>query len=171
MFPLFIGLSSEIISPETQTISFTVNANDEDLDPLTYEAQGLPFGASFDAIATRKFSWTPSLLQAGEYEVRFVVRDNNGGLDDEVVNITVTNLNRPPQITAYQPIQGSLVGHKSVGETFNFSINVNDQDIDEPTDYDDAAWAIAKNGSLSIVPDGGGALDCTIFIDCVLTAV
>lgn len=42
-----------------------------------------------------------------------------------------------------------------------------DQDIDEPTDYDDAATDIALNGSLSVVPDGGGALDCFIYIDII----
>jgi hypothetical protein len=39
-----------------------------------------------------------------------------------------------------------------------------DTDIDRPVDLDDAAWTIAANGSLSIVPDGGGAMDAIIFV-------
>lgn len=47
------------------------------------------------------------------------------------------------------------------------SVAASDQDYDEPSSYDDAAWEIAQNGSLSIVPDGGGALDATIFVECI----
>lgn len=47
------------------------------------------------------------------------------------------------------------------------SVAANDQDIDEPTDYDDSVQNIASSGSLSVVPDGGGALDCDIYIQIV----
>ena len=42
-----------------------------------------------------------------------------------------------------------------------------DKDIDRVTTLDDAAWDIAASGSLSVVPDGGGVLDCMIFVKCV----
>ena len=42
-----------------------------------------------------------------------------------------------------------------------------DKDIDRITEIDDAAHEIASSGSLSIVPDGGGALDCVIYISCI----
>lgn len=45
------------------------------------------------------------------------------------------------------------------------TVAANDQDIDEPTDYDDSVLNIASSGSLSIVPDGGGALDCDVYIE------
>jgi len=44
------------------------------------------------------------------------------------------------------------------------TVAASDNDIDRPTSIDDSAWAIASGGSLSIVPDGGGALDCMIFV-------
>jgi len=47
------------------------------------------------------------------------------------------------------------------------SVAGSDTDIDRPTTIDDAAMSIASGGSLSIVPDGGGALDCKIFIKCI----
>lgn len=47
------------------------------------------------------------------------------------------------------------------------TVAASDKDIDRITEIDDAAWEIASSGSLSIVPDGGGALDCTIFVNCI----
>jgi len=60
-------------------------------------------------------------------------------------------------------------GALGVGTDITNAVTVaaNDQDYDEPTDYDDSAWEIAANGSLSIVPDGAGLLDCRIYIECL----
>ena len=52
-----------IIGPGS-TLTFTILATDADGDPLTYSAANLPAGATFDA-ATRTFSWTPTVAQAG----------------------------------------------------------------------------------------------------------
>ena len=49
------------------------------------------------------------------------------------------------------------------------TVDADSGDLDEMTE-DIASVAdrtIAANGSLSIVPDGGGALDCEIFIECI----
>ena len=47
------------------------------------------------------------------------------------------------------------------------TVAANDEDFDEPSDYNDAAWEIAANGSLSVVPDGAGVLDCEIYIEAI----
>lgn len=47
------------------------------------------------------------------------------------------------------------------------TVAASDKDIDRITEIDDAAWEIAQNGSLSVVPDAGGALDCILFIKCM----
>jgi len=44
------------------------------------------------------------------------------------------------------------------------TVAASDKDIDRITSIDDAAYAIGAAGSLSVVLDGGGALDCLIFI-------
>lgn len=134
-FPVFTGLNKQIVSTESQIISFTLNATDADQDPVSYEAYNLPAGASFDALSTRRFTWTPNFLQAGVYKVGFKVRDSKGGLDDEVVTMTINNLNRIPQIMSYSPQITSLSGHKNIGETFNFSVQVTDQDTDDEIAY------------------------------------
>lgn len=47
------------------------------------------------------------------------------------------------------------------------TVAANDEDLDEPTDYNNAAQTINANGSLSIVPDGAGLLDCMIYIEVI----
>jgi hypothetical protein len=44
------------------------------------------------------------------------------------------------------------------------TVAASDKDIDRATTIDDAAWAIAASGSLSVVLDGAGILDCLVFI-------
>lgn len=44
------------------------------------------------------------------------------------------------------------------------TVAASDKDVDRITTIDDAAWAIAASGSLSIVFDGAGVLDAYIFI-------
>ena len=73
---------------ENSTLSFTIEAADQDGDELTYSASNLPPGASFD-VNTRTFTWTPAYTQAGTYErVRFEVTDGELA-DSEKITITV----------------------------------------------------------------------------------
>jgi len=50
------------------------------------------------------------------------------------------------------------------------TVAASDEDFDEPTDYNDAAQQVAANGSLSIVPDGEGLLDCMVYVEIVRAA-
>ena len=129
-FPLIDTIEDKTIS-ENQRLQFPVNASDLDGDNLSYSADDLPEGASFDAVGTRRFSWTPNPSQAGEYIVHFKVEDGKDGFDDEAVNIIVTNNNRELQIISFQPAENLVVGHKDVGEMIDFSIEVSDQDTDD----------------------------------------
>ena len=71
-------------------LEFTVSATDKDsADTLTYSASGLPTGASFDTTA-KKFTWTPTYTQSGEYTVTFKVTDSKATVS-EAVKITVTD--------------------------------------------------------------------------------
>jgi len=76
---------------EGELLSFMVGATDVDLpaNTLTFSADGLPSGASFDP-ATRIFSWMPGELQGpASYAVTFRVSDG-ALLDEESIDITVT---------------------------------------------------------------------------------
>ncbi len=123
-FPLFVGLHDTTVT-EGQTLTLRVAATDDDGDPITYEAQNLPSGASFSGDT---FSWTPTSQQAGEHAVTFIARDNRGGLDSETIVVTVRKVNNAPVITAFSPAQ--LRFDSFHGKTIDFSVSASDPDGD-----------------------------------------
>ena len=78
---------------EGEQLTFDVDGDDPDDDPLAYSASDLPAGATFN---DPTFDWTPTLAQAGSYDVTFEVSDGDGGTDSEVVTITVSDAGDPP---------------------------------------------------------------------------
>lgn len=110
---------------EGALLQFNVTANDPDGDPLTYRADGLPAGATFDENAG-VFQWSPGFDQAEQPSpvVRFEVSDDQGGQVSEVVTITVTDVNRLP---IFDPI-GNKVADE--GELLQFTATANDPDSD-----------------------------------------
>lgn len=89
---------------ENTLLTFTqpeaTDPDSEDIGKLTYRAENLPEGASFNA-ASRVFSWTPTYDQSGTYMVDFVVTDGGGGSDRNAVKIEVEHVDRPPVL---QPV-------------------------------------------------------------------
>jgi PKD repeat protein len=117
--PVLTGIGDQYVDENT-VLSFTVNANDQDNDTLTYSAQNLPAGAVF---ADRTFTWTPDYAQAGSYQVTFAVTD--GELtDSQTITITVNNVNRYPVL--------ANITNKSVVENNQllFTISATDPDGD-----------------------------------------
>ena len=117
--PVLAAIDDKLIDENT-VLSFTVNANDQDNDTLTYSAQNLPAGAVF---ADRTFTWTPDYAQAGSYQVTFTVTD--GGLtDSQTITITVSNVNRSPIL--------ANITNKSIAENNQllFTISATDPDGD-----------------------------------------
>lgn len=91
--PVLSNIGNRMVD-EGELLTFVISASDPNGDPLTYSAQNLPSGATFNP-STRRFSWTPSYSQSNSYsEVRFTVSDGNMS-DHEDITITVAN--------AYQP--------------------------------------------------------------------
>jgi hypothetical protein len=82
--PVLNYIGSKSIEEDTE-LNFTVSGTDLDNDTLTYSQNGS--GALNSS--TGVFSWTPAT--SGTYYVNFTVNDSYGGLDYEVVEITVTN--------------------------------------------------------------------------------
>jgi hypothetical protein len=111
---------------ENESLSFVVNATDEDRGTeLSYEASGLPEGASFNG-QTRMFTWKPTFEQAGEYQLKLNVSDGQDTAE-KTVNITVDNVNRTPSIS------GSGAEDVRAGETIDISFSGNDPDNDALT--------------------------------------
>ena len=82
---------------EGALISLSAAATDADLDPLTYEATGLPAGLAIDA-ATGLISGTIDYAAAAlsPYAVTITVRDGPSVDDTDTFSWTVTNTNQPP---------------------------------------------------------------------------
>ena len=123
--PVFAARSDKLVH-EGETLSFRVRATDGNGDPLTYSATNLPAGASFDP-STRRFSWTPSFAQSGDYEVTFAVSDGTGRSDSQTIGISVIDVNRAPVL---DPIGNQEVDE---GETLTFTISGYDGDGDALT--------------------------------------
>jgi hypothetical protein len=83
-------------------LEFTVIATDPDReDTLRYEVQYAPSGATFNG-TTGVFSWTPTAEQGNKVfsGVTFFAKGSHGGIDYEIISITVGNVNHPPDITS-----------------------------------------------------------------------
>ncbi len=97
---------------ENVSLSFTLRGSDPDGDPLTFRNDGgnLPSqGVLAPTVDPNVFSfqWTPTFAQAGTYSVRFSVTDP-GNLSASIqVQITATNVNRPPTLApiAHQSVR------------------------------------------------------------------
>ena len=96
----------------------------EDVGKLTYHAENLPEGATFDS-TRRVFRWKPTFDQSGVYVVDFVVRDGMGGADREPVTITVEHVDRPPVI---EPITDQTVDE---GQTLTIQVKGTEPDKED----------------------------------------
>jgi PKD repeat protein len=85
-------------------LEFRISASDPDGDALTLAAQQLPSNASFNDSSggVGGFLFDPDFSQSGSYQVRFIVLSNTLA-DTELVQITVTEFDRPPVLTAIPP--------------------------------------------------------------------
>jgi len=146
--PTLTSIGSKIVTAGNN-LQFTVSATDQDGDTLTYSSQNLPSGAAFNSL-TRTFSWTPSLNQAGSYNLTFRVSD--GSLSDsETITITVEsapycgdgqcngseNCSSCPQDCGECPSVNNppvlnTIGNKNINErqTLSFTISATDPDGD-----------------------------------------
>ncbi len=113
---------------EQQLLRFRIQGSDpdrEDSARLSYRAENLPPGASFDADSLA-FRWRPTYEQAGIYrDVAFVVSDPAGLSDRKTTTITVANVNRPPQLSPPSPLTGRE------NEPLGFQLAASDPDSED----------------------------------------
>ncbi len=120
--PVLAAIGNKSVE-ENATLAFTLSGSDPDNDGLTYSASNLPEGATL--IGTG-FSWTPTEVQLGAYDVTFEVSDGYL-ITDETITITVTNVNQAPVLAA--------IGDQTVdeGSTLAFTLPGSDPDGDALT--------------------------------------
>ena len=100
--PVLTSIANQSVS-ENETLSFTVNASDDDGDTITYSAQNLPAGALFSG---NSFTWIPTSGQAGTYQVTFIASDGQTQ-DSEIITITVNT----------STTTNGLVGHWNMNDS------------------------------------------------------
>lgn len=147
---------------EGKPINFKVTFKDpdkEDAGKLTLTADGVPTGATFNAL-TGQFSWTPNFEQAGDYTVTFKVKDAAGLEDSKTVTITVNNVNRAPKLT--------VIGPKTVkeGAALTFKLSATDDDKDDALTYSmtnaPSGADLSSDGSFNWTPQSGQAGNYTV---------
>ncbi len=142
-------------------LSFVVAATDPDGDELTYSADSLPSGATFDG-TTGTFSWTPGFLAAGLDTAIFQATDGKAFVYDTVA-IAVADSNRAPTITT------ATLPDATEGRNYAATITVEDPDTDDEWTVEltttagwiDTAWSF-PHYALSGIPmqdDTTSALD------------
>jgi len=123
--PLINPLGARTIAEGAQ-LDIQITATDPDNDPLVLSAANLPGNARFDA-TTGLFSFEPDHSQAGTYTPEFTATDPGDLFHTLSVEITVTDLNRPPVLGALK--NQSLLA----GDLLELTIAATDEDGDELT--------------------------------------
>lgn len=119
--PTFI--STPISAAQTgQTYAYAARALDPDTgDLLLYSLITAPVGMTIDG--TGLITWVPQISQVGVHPVTVRVRDLGGLSDTQSFVVTVTRLNRPPQILSQAPATGRA------GSPYIYAVAATDPDL------------------------------------------
>ncbi|MFZ0390011.1 MAG: putative Ig domain-containing protein [Calditrichia bacterium] len=105
--PPEIAALTDFTIPEDSLLTIVLRGGDpdkEDAGKLEFSAANLPPGATFEA-SRRRMDWRPGFEQAGRYtDIVFKVTDPLGLFASDSVNITVVQVNRPPELESL-PVQ------------------------------------------------------------------
>jgi hypothetical protein len=150
--PPSIACPTDTTINEMQHLSFSIRASDLDGDEVTFAANNLPSGATFDP-ATKQFSWTPDYSQAGQHQVTFIGDDGYGGVAPKTSTIKVLNVNRAPMITRYYPPDARIAVKQ--GDRITFKVWAEDPDSEIPMFY----WTInsikaSEKDSFAVIASG-----------------
>jgi PKD repeat protein len=111
---------------EGANLTFRIHATDADLDSIILDTLNVPLNAAFidSGNGAGSFTFDPDYTQSGIYNVTFKASDTSGGVDSEVVQITVGDVNNAPVLDS--------IGPKSLaeGETLTFRIHATDVNLD-----------------------------------------
>ncbi|MBW8889151.1 MAG: hypothetical protein JF616_15460 [Fibrobacteres bacterium] len=135
-----------------------LRARDEDGDPLTFSIPDLdslralfPDGDRAISVVSGgdslKIAFSPG-SRKGNYRFRIVVADTAGGIEEQILTISVGHVNRPPAVSFASPATGTAFRVRE-GATLKFTVAVSDPDGD-PTSLlslDNPPWPRCGQGS------------------------
>jgi len=128
----------EVSMPENSSLSFCLTASDPDGDNLTFRWTFDNFPVNESDNRTN-FTYLANYLSAGKYKVNVTVHDGLRGTN-RLWNLTVTDVNAPPEITDWNPKNASI----AVAEAGSQIFSIVGRDIDNQT----LSYKWLVNGSL-----------------------
>ena len=151
--PVLAGIGPRSVT-EGQLLTFSATATDPDQTTPLLTAENSPAGATFtdNGDGTASFSFTPSFIQAGIYNVRIIASDGTLA-DSEVVAITVNEAGNQRPVLATIGARGA-----TEGVTLNFATSATDADATIPTM---TAVNVPANASYTDNGNGTGAFSFT----------
>ena len=124
--PPFVTSTPVVAAIEGAAYRYDVEADDENVNALTYALPEGPVGMSIDP-ATGLIDWTPSAIQTGSRAVTVRVTDVQGLFAEQSFNIMVAVANRVPQIISTPVISATA------GTDYVYDVNATDANGDTLT--------------------------------------
>ncbi len=87
--PPAITLADSVSTTAGDSISVNVFASEPDFEPISWEVNGIPTGASFSFTNPGKLAWRTLVGQHGFYPIEFIASDSLGAADTATVVIVV----------------------------------------------------------------------------------
>ncbi len=120
-----------ITATEDQLYSYQVMARDPNGDTLTYSFIIKPDGMSIDR-ESGLISWTPANNQVGIHQIIVEVSDGKQSVTQNF-EIEVINVNNPPQIISYSPVNLNIEINE--GDSVKFEVQAHDTDLNTTLSY------------------------------------
>jgi len=133
----------DIIENEGALIEINAHATDVDNDPLTYSIDGSRFTNHGDG----RFTWQTTFDDSGIYFFEITVDDGHGGIDNQIVQILLEDINEPPIFNSIPDVE--------ILEDSGFQIVVEDLTI----------FAHDNDGSIDrfeVISENINEVDCSI---------
>jgi parallel beta-helix repeat protein len=123
-----------ITAKEDQLYSYQVEASDPDGDNLNYSLIIKPEGMSINTDTEKNglITWMPTNNQVGIHQVIVEISDGKYKVQ-QIFEIEVINVNNPPQILSYFPLNLNIEINE--GDSVKFEIQSTDVDLNTTLDY------------------------------------
>jgi parallel beta-helix repeat protein len=121
-----------ITAKEDQLYSYQIEASDPDGDNLNYSLIIKPEGMSINTEKNGLITWMPTNNQVGIHQVIVEISDGKYKVQ-QIFEIEVINVNNPPQILSYFPVNLNIEINE--GDSVKFEIQGTDVDLNTTLDY------------------------------------